>query len=63
MQEKSKGKIEARFAERKQKMNSLKIKCENAKRKLNNMEQVHMEYSEMNIWKVNQCKFLNEEIE
>ena len=32
-------KIEARLAERKQKMNSLKIKCKNVKRKLNNMEQ------------------------
>ena len=41
MQEKNKGKIEARFAERKQKMNSLKIKF---KRKLDNMEQVQMEY-------------------
>ena len=41
MQEKNKDKIEARFAERKQKMNSLKIKF---KRKLDNMEQVQMEY-------------------
>ena len=32
-------KIEARLAERKQKMNGLKIKCQNVKRKLNNMEQ------------------------
>ena len=31
-QEKNKDKIEARFAERKLKMNSLKIKCENVKR-------------------------------
>ena len=38
MQEKNKDKIEARFAERKQKMNSLKIKCQNVKKKLNNME-------------------------
>ena len=43
MQEKNKGKIEARFAEKKQKMNSLKIKCENVKRKLNNLEQVQLE--------------------
>ena len=40
MQEKNKDKIEARFAERKQKTNSLKIKFLNVKRKLNNMEQV-----------------------
>ena len=40
MQEKNKDKIEARFAERKYKMNSLKIKCQNVKRKLNDMEQV-----------------------
>ena len=53
MQEKNKDKIEARFAERKQKMNSLKIKCQNAKWKLNNMEQGQMEYWEMDIWKVN----------
>ena len=48
-------KIEARFAEGKQKMNSLKIKlqkCYNCKRKLNNMEQVEMEYYEMDIYKV-----------
>ena len=31
-------KIEARLAERKQKMNGLKRKCQNVKRKLNNME-------------------------
>ena len=37
-------KIEARFADRKQKMNSLKIQCRNVKRKLNSMEQVQMEY-------------------
>ena len=30
---------------------------------LNNMEQVHMEYREMNIWKVNEFNFLNEEVE
>ena len=34
-------------------MNSLKIKCQNAKSKLNNMEQGQMEYWEMDIWKVN----------
>ena len=44
MQEKNKGKTETKFAERKQKIKSFKIKCENAKRKLNNMEQVQMEY-------------------
>ena len=37
-------KIEARFADRKQKMNSLKIQCRNVERKLNSMEQVQMEY-------------------
>ena len=37
-------KIEARLPERKQKMYSLKIKCQNVKRKLNNMEQVQMEH-------------------
>ena len=44
MQEKNKDKIKARFAERKQKMISLKIKRSNIKRKLNNIEQVQMEY-------------------
>ena len=44
MQEKKKDKIEARFAERKQKMNSSKIKRSNVKRKLSNKEQVQMEY-------------------
>ena len=34
-------------------MNSLKIKCQNAKWKLNNTEQGQMEYWEMDIWKVN----------
>ena len=29
---------------------------------LNNMEQVQMEYREMDIWKVNEFNFLNEEI-
>ena len=35
---KNKDKIEVRFAEKKQKMNSFKIKCENVKRKLNNID-------------------------
>ena len=56
-------KIEARLSERKQKMYSLKIKCQNVKRKLNNMEQVQMEYLEMDIQKVNEFYFLNEEVE
>ena len=30
---------------------------------LNNKEQVQMEYREMDIWKVNEFKFLNEEVE
>ena len=29
---------------------------------LNNVEQVQMEYKEMDIWKVNEFNFLNEEI-
>ena len=37
-------KIEERLTESKQKMNSLKIKCQNFKRKLNNMEEEQMEY-------------------
>ena len=37
-------KTEVRFTERKQKMNTLKIKCQNVKTKLNNMEHVQMEY-------------------
>ena len=44
--EKDSCKIEARFAEGKQKMSSLKIKlqkCQKNKGKLNNMEQVQME--------------------
>ena len=44
-------------------MNSLKIKCYNVKGKLNNMEQVQMEYLEMDIWKINEFIFLNEEVE
>ena len=44
MQGKNKDKTDTRFPERKQKMNSLKIKCENVKKKLNSMEQVQMEY-------------------
>ena len=44
MQEKNKDKIEARFAERKQNMISLKIKWKIVQRKLNNMEQVQLEY-------------------
>ena len=58
--------VEARFAEVKQKMNSLKIKlqkCYNVKGDLNNMEQVEMEYKEIDIWKVNEINFLNEEVE
>ena len=27
------------------------------------MERVQMEYWEMDIWKVNECNFLNEEVE
>ena len=38
-------------------------KCENAKRKLNNMEQVQMGYWEMDIEKVNKFNFLNEKVE
>ena len=30
---------------------------------LNNKEQVQMEYREMDIWKVNEFKFLNEEVQ
>ena len=41
IQETNKDKIEERFAERKQKMNSLNIKV---KRKRNNMEKTQMEY-------------------
>ena len=37
-------KSEAILAERQWKMNNLKIKCENVKRKLNNMMQVQMQY-------------------
>ena len=29
--------------------------------KENNMEQIQMEYWEMNVWKVNEFNFLNEE--
>ena len=29
----------------------------------NNMKQVQMEYREMDIWKVNECNFLNDEVE
>ena len=46
-QKKDFNKIKARFAEGKCKINSLKIrlqKCENFKGKLNNMEQVKMDY-------------------
>ena len=56
-------KIEAKLAERKQEMNSLKIHCENNKRKLNNMEQVQIGYRKRVIWKVNEFNFLNEEVE
>ena len=56
-------KIEARFSKRKQKSNSLKVKCENVRRKLNNMQQVQIEYWKMYIWKINQFNFLNEEVE
>ena len=37
-------KIEARLAERMQQMNSLKIKCKNFERKLNNMKPVQVQY-------------------
>ena len=40
---------------------SFKMKCENVKRKLSNMEKVQMEYWEMDVWKVNEFNFLNEE--
>ena len=30
---------------------------------INNMKQVQMEYREMDIWKVNEFNFLNEEVE
>ena len=42
--EQGQDKIQARFAEWKQNTNSFKIKCYNVKRKLNNLEQVQMEY-------------------
>ena len=44
-------------------MNSMKINWENVKRKLNNLKQVHMKYRKMDIWKVNEFNFLNEEAE
>ena len=47
-------------------MDSLKIKpqkCWNVKGKPNNMEQVQMEYWEMDIEKVNEFNFLDEEAE
>ena len=56
-------KIEARLAERKQEMNILKINFQNVKMELNDMQQVQMEYREMNIWNVNEFNFLNEEDE
>ena len=61
IQEKNKDKIEARFPERKQKMNSFEIKCQNVKRKLNNIYRSNTEK-----WifiKINQFNFLNEEVE
>ena len=45
------------------KMNSLKIKKQNVKRKLNNMEQIQIEYCEIDIWKVNEFIFSNEKVE
>ena len=59
-------KIEARFGEWQQKMNSLKIKlekCLNIKEKLNNMEQLQMEYLDMGFEKVKKFNFLNEEVD
>ena len=44
-------------------MNSLKKSLKNVKGKLNNMEQVQMKYWEMDIWKVNEFDFSNEEVE
>ena len=47
-------------------MNSLKIKpqkCQSVKGKLNNMEQVQIEYCKINIWKVDEFNILNEEVE
>ena len=47
-------------------MNSLKIKlqkCLNVKGKLNNMEQLQMEYWEMDFEKVSGFNILNEEFE
>ena len=47
-------------------MNNVKIKlqnCQNLKAKLNSIEQVQMEYWEMDIEKVNEFNFLNEEVE
>ena len=47
-------------------MNNVKIElqsCQNLKAKLNSTEQVLMEYWEMNIEKVNEFNFLNEQAE
>ena len=35
----------------------------NVKGKFNNMEQLEMEYQEIDIWKVNEFNFLNEKVE
>ena len=47
-------------------MNNLKIKlekCLNVKEKLNNIEQLQMEYCKMDFEKVNEFVFFNEEVE
>ena len=41
----------------------MKRKGQNVKGKLNNVEQVHIEYREMDIWKVNKFNFLSKEVE
>ena len=58
-------KIETRFAEGDQKKNSLKVKlqkCLNVKGKLNNIEQIEIEYLETDILKVNEFSFLNKKV-
>ena len=59
-------KIEARFAQGNYKIYDLKIKlqtCWNIQGKLSNLEQIQMEYWEMDIWKGNEYNFFNEEVE
>ena len=61
--EKNFNKFDATFTEGKQKVNSFKInlwKNLNFKGELNNKEQLHMKYWEMDIEKVNEFNFLNE---